>query len=230
MNVINKIFTLFFSIQCSIDRIENLYTIKWEKIRKWIWLTFVVGIILLSSNQEIIGMAVLCIGIIAALINTVIGWRYSVGRWIRVCILGNFFFSALLTLFLRDINKNIVFNIMFEVIYFTIWMFLSLISNSKVAMLVNEIIGGAATTIFTIGTYILSMKLKYMPDAEEYLEYFSTNGAFETAAKDGDTVAWKLISTVGMEMLEMEFLKWLPIIGVTSLCVLILKVKVYWME
>lgn len=69
-------------------------------------------------------------------------------------------FSLVLTEIVQGMVKGAIADIVFVIIYLLVWVFLSLISNSKVALLVNEIVSGIAATIFTIGTYLVSMALK----------------------------------------------------------------------
>lgn len=84
---------------------------------------------------------------------------------------------------------------------------LSLISNSKVALLVNEIVSGAAATIFTIGTYLVSMALQ-----------------------NDDTLASDIERIEMLKSVETLFMLFLPVIGVTALCIIMIKIKGYWME
>ena len=115
-------------------------------------------------------------------------------------------------------------------LYLLVWFFLSLISNSKVALLVNEIVSGMAATIFTIGTYLVSMALKNKPASSNYLLYFQTDEAFELALANKDALAWEFFWIMGLEMLETAFLSLLPVIGVSALCIIMIKIKGYWVS
>lgn len=73
------------------------------------------------------------------------------------------------------------------------WIFLSLISNSEVAVLINETISGGTAAIFTIGTYITSILSKSLPSVNERVLYFQDDSIFEQALERGDDMAIKFL-------------------------------------
>lgn len=112
---------------------------------------------------------------------------------------------------------------LFVGLYLFVWVFLSLISNSKVALLVNKIVFGLAATIFTIGTYHISMALKGLPASSDYQLYYQTDEAVMQALENGEALAWKFVGITALEMLEVAFLSFLPVIGVTALYIIMVK-------
>ncbi len=230
MKFIDGFFTWILSIQFLIERIEDWYKSKRKCIHLVCILTFVIGVVLTLCKQVILGEIVFISGMVFVEFDNIVGWKHSVRRWLKICVIYNLIFSLIVTEIVQGLANNIVIDTVFIIIYLLIWVFLSLISNSKVAMLVNEIVSGVATTIFTIGTYLVSMALKNMPASRDYLLYFHTDEAFKLALANKNDSAWKFVGIMGLEILEGTFLLWLPVIGVTALCVIMIKIKVYWME
>lgn len=113
---------------------------------------------------------------------------------------------------------------------FIIWVLLSLISNSKVALLVNEIVSGIVATVFTIGTYLISSALKGLPSSEEYILYYNNEEELTQALLNGEMMARKFFDAGVLELLEGFFLAFLPVIGVSALSIIAVKIKMYWME
>ena len=76
----------------------------------------------------------------------------------------------------------------------------------------------------------MSMALKNKPASSNYLLYFQTDEAFELALANKDALAWEFFWIMGLEMLETAFLSLLPVIGVSALCIIMIKIKGYWVE
>ena len=107
---------------------------------------------------------------------------------------------------------------------------MSLVSNTRVALLANEIISGISVTIFTCGTYFTGIILKHIPSLNEYLLYFHTVEDVQLALENNDVFVLEFIGTLGIELLELAFLSFLPIMGITTLCIILVKIKQYWMD
>lgn len=230
MKYIDSFFCMIILIQKSLEEFEEWYIGK-KRFISWIYiLSVVLAIVLISCKQVFLGEIIFVLGLVVAGIEGIVGWKYSVRRWLKICILYNLFFSTILACIIQGAIKYTILTPLFIVVYLFVWMFLSLISNSKVSLLVNEIISGITTTIFTIGTYLVSMVLKNMPSSNDYLLYFHTDEAFELALENKDALAWKFVGILGLEQLEIAFLSLLPVIGVTALCIIMIKIKGYWLE
>ena len=93
-----------------------------------------------------LGELVIISGVVFAGVDNIIGWKHSVRRWLKLCVVYNLFFSLVLTEIVQGMVKGAIADIVFVIIYLLVWVFLSLISNSKVALLVNEIVSGIAAT------------------------------------------------------------------------------------
>lgn len=230
MEFVDKFFTWILKIQIFLEKVEDRYKCKRKYISRIYIFMLMMVVVLILFKQVILGESIFILEMMFVGLDNIIGWKHSVRRWLKICVIYNLFFSLILTGIMREIVNNTISDIMFIVIYLLVWLFLSLISNSKVALLVNEIVSGLATTIFTIGTYLVSMALKNMPNSQDYLLYFYTDEAFELALTNQDALAWKFVGIKGLENLEIIFMSWLPVIGITALCVIMIKIKGYWME
>ncbi len=185
------------------------------------------GYVLIVGKLVVIGELVLILGMVMASIENIIGWKHSVRRWLKICVIYNLFFSAILACMIQGQIKYPISAPLFVGLYLFVWVFLSLISNSKVALFVNEIVSGIATTIFTIGTYLISMALKGLLAANDYKLYYHTDEAVMHALENGETLAWEFLGITVLELLEIFFLSFLPVIGVSAMCIIMVKVKVY---
>ncbi len=230
MKLLDIFFCMIILIQEGLKKFENWYETKKKFLSKIYIVSVILSVVLILCEKVIIGEIVFILGTIFMGIENVIGWKNSVRRWIKVCVIYNLFFSIVSACVIQGIIKSAMVTPLFVIIYLFVWMFLTLISNSKVALLVNEIVSGIATTIFTIGTYLVSMSLKNMPSANEYQRYFNTEEAFVLALTNQDALAWEFLKIVGLETLEVIFISFLPIIGVSALCIIMIKIKGYWMD
>lgn len=230
MKFVDKFFTWILKIQTFLEKAENWYISKRKYISRIYILTLMMGMILILCKQVILGESIFVLGMVIVGFDNIVGWKHSVRRWLKICVIYNLFFSLILAGIVQEIVNSTFVNMMFIIIYLLVWVFLSLISNSKVALLINEIVSGLAATIFTIGTYLVSMALKNMPSSKDYLLYFYTDEAFVSALTNQDTLAWKFVGIMVLETLEITFMSWLLVIGVTAICIIMIKIKGYWME
>lgn len=230
MKFVDGFFTWILSIQNLLEKTEEWYRARRKYIPCVYISTFMIGIVLILLKLVILGVLVIISGVVFAGVDNIIGWKHSVRRWLKICVVYNLVFSLILAEIVQGMAKGAIVDIVFVIIYLLVWVFLSLISNSKVALLVNEIVSGMAATIFTIGTYLVSMALKNKPTSSDYLLYFQTEEAFELAIANKDDLAWEILRIMGLEMLETTFLSLLPVIGVSALCIIMIKIKGYWVE
>lgn len=204
MMLIDAFFKMILFIQNLLEKIEMMYISKASCILKIGGLSIILTIILIVCRQVVLGEIFFIMGMFLLEGSDIIGWKCCVRKWLKVCCVYNIFFSLIVSELIREINNsNMINDAMFLGIYLFVWLFLSLISNTKTSMLINEILSGMATTIFTIGTYLINMLLKY----ELNLKY-----------------------QLRLETLEIIFMSILPVIGVTALCIIMIKVKEYWMK
>lgn len=197
----------------------------------WIFVsTFVTGLILILCKQLILGALIASAGMLFVGFDGIIGWRNSVRKVFKICVIYNLFCSFILTCLLQNVFHFKIFTLLFIVLYLLVWLFLSLISNNEVALLVNEIISGIAATVFTIGTYLINMFLESRPSSNDYLNYYHSTDEFERALENGNNLAWSFIGIGVFEMAERILVSLLPIIGVSALCIIMIKIKVYWMK
>lgn len=176
-------FYFIMSIQEFLENVENWY-LKKRKYLPWFYmLSIIFAYVLIVCKQVIVGEIVFILMLIITGVESTIGWKHSVRRWLKICVIYNLFFSAILACVIQEQIKYAILTPLFVGLYLFVWMFLSLISNSKVALLVNEIVSGIAATIFTIGTYLISMILKDLPASGDYKLYYYTDEAVMLALK-----------------------------------------------
>lgn len=230
MKLVDRFFYAIISIQEFLNRFEQWY-LKERKYIPWVYmLSFLGTIILIFCEQVVIGEVLFILGMVFSGIENVIGWNQSVRKWLKICIINNMFFSAILAELIQTQIKYVILTPLFMGLYLFVWVFLSLISNSKVALLVNEIVFGIAATFFTIGTYLINIVLKDMPTQNDYRSFYFTNEVIIQALENEEKWAWKLIEKMILETMEVAFISFLPVIGVTALCIIMVKIKIYWME
>lgn len=230
MRYVDCFFNTIISIQEFLEKFENWY-LKRRKYLSWIYiLSIIFAYVLIVCKRVAMGEIVFILGMVITGIESIIGWKHSVRRWLKICVIYNLFFSTILACMIQGQIKYAILTPLFVGLYLFVWVFLSLISNSKIALLVNEIVSGIATTIFTIGTYLISMVLKGLSASSDYKLYYHTDEAVIRASENVEALAWKYWGITVLEKLEVAFLAFLPVIGVTALCIIMVKIKIYWME
>lgn len=218
------------AIEKRLEIFENWYE-KHSKYIAWIWLfNLVLTWILLSIGQMLFAQVSFISGLILVGMENSIGWKHSVHRWLKLCLVYNMFFSMILAYVLQRYIEHSVFTLLFVLMYMFVWIVFSLIADSKVALLVNEIVSGLIATIFTIGTYLVSMTLKGLPTSADMIEIFQTEQKAEIILHETDSIVWRYVDRVAMESLEDGFVVLLPVIGVSLICIVVLRLKEYWKE
>lgn len=226
MKYVDWFFLSIISIQDFLEKFEKWY-LKKRKYLSWFYmLSIIFTYVLIVCKQVIMGEVVFILMLVITGIESIIGWKHSVRRWLKICVIYNLFFSAIVACVIQEQVKSAIFTPLFVALYLLVWVFLSLISNSNVALLVNEIVSGIAATIFTIGTYLISITLKSLPASSDY----KSDKAVRLALENGEALVWKYMGIDLLEMLEVAFLSFLPIIGVTTLSIIMIKIKIYWVE
>lgn len=228
MKAVDVFFKCILSIQNYIEKIENWYISRYKYTSLVSILSIVIAMLLSLCKQIILGEIFFIFGIVYWGFGNIVGWKHSVRRWLKICFIYNLYFSAIATGILQRVLNKTISDFVLIMVYSIVWIFLSLISNSNVALLVNEIVSGIATTIFTIGTYLIGEKQKNMMNLEDYLSY-SSDDTVKRAMIDKSIIADELTKIMIFETLEKAFLFLLPIIGVSALCIIMVKIKIYWM-
>ena len=230
MKFINSFFNKIIGIQVFLGKFEEWHQTNRKKY-SWIIIgSIVLALALVAIKQVIFGEIVFLLGMFLMGIDNIIGWKYSVRKWLKLCVVYNLFFSIILACLIQNLIKTTIWVPLFIGLYLFIWVLLSLISNSKVALLVNEIVSGIAATVFTIGTYLISSALKGLPSSEEYILYYNNEEELTQALLNGEMMARKFFDAGVLKLLEGFFLAFLPVIGVSALSIIAVKIKMYWME
>lgn len=230
MKFINSFFNKIIGIQVFLGKFEEWHQTNRKKY-SWIIIgSIVLALALVAIKQVIFGEIVFLLGMFLMGIDNIIGWKYSVRKWLKLCVVYNLFFSIILACLIQNLIKTTIWVPLFIGLYLFIWVLLSLISNSKVALLVNEIVSGIVATVFTIGTYLISSALKGLPSSEEYILYYNNEEELTQALLNGEMMARKFFDAGVFELLEGFFLAFLPVIGVSALSIIAVKIKMYWME
>ena len=230
MKFINFFFNKIIGIQVFLGKFEEWHQTNRKKY-SWIIIgNIVLAFALAAIKQIILGEIVFLLGMFLIGIDNIIGWKYSVRKWLKLCVVYNLVFSIILACLIQNLIKTTIWVPLFIGLYLFIWVLLSLISNSKVALLVNEIVSGMVATVFTIGTYLISNALKGLPSSEEYILYYNNEEELNLAFLNGEMMARKFFDAGVLELLEGFFLAFLPVIGVSALSIIAVKIKIYWME
>ena len=230
MKFINSFFNKIIGIQVFLGKFEEWHQTNRKKY-SWIIIgSIVLALALVAIKQVIFGEIVFLLGMFLMGIDNIIGWKYSVRKWLKLCVVYNLFFSIILACLIQNLIKTTIWVPLFIGLYLFIWVLLSLISNSKVALLVNEIVSGIVATVFTIGTYLISSALKGLPSSEEYILYYNNEEELTQALLNGEMMARKFFDAGVLELLEGFFLAFLPVMGVSALSIIAVKIKMYWME
>ena len=230
MKFINSFFNKIIGIQVFLGKFEEWHQTNRKKY-SWIIIgSIVLALALVAIKQVIFGEIVFLLGMFLMGIDNIIGWKYSVRKWLKLCVVYNLFFSIILACLIQNLIKTTIWVPLFIGLYLFIWVLLSLISNSKVALLVNEIVSGIVATVFTIGTYLISSALKGLPSSEEYILYYNNEEELTQALLNGEMMVRKFFDAGVLELLEGFFLAFLPVIGVSALSIIAVKIKMYWME
>lgn len=202
MKFINSFFNKIIGIQVFLGKFEEWHQTNRKKY-SWIIIgSIVLALALVAIKQVIFGEIVFLLGMFLMGIDNIIGWKYSVRKWLKLCVVYNLFFSIILACLIQNLIKTTIWVPLFIGLYLFIWVLLSLISNSKVALLVNEIVSGIAATVFTIGTYLISSALKGLPSSEEYILYYNNEEELTQALLNGEMMARKFFDAGVLELLE----------------------------
>lgn len=144
MRYVNRFFDTIISIQEFLEKFEDWY-LKIRKYLSWVYiLSIILAYVLIVGKQVAIGELVFILGMVITGIESIIGWKHSVRRWLKICVIYNLFFSTILACMIQGQIKYAILTPLFVGLYLFVWVFLSLISNSKVALLVNEIVSGVS--------------------------------------------------------------------------------------
>lgn len=212
------------------ERFEKI-VIKYQRYSGWIFLgSLFLGYVTLHLKQPMLTLIIWGISMSVLVIEGIIGWRKSVRKLLKVCIFYNLFFSLLLTAIVQEKIEYPISSGLFTTIYMIIWFFLSLISYSKISILVNEVISGISATVFTIGTYLVSLRLGSLPSIEEFHDYFKITSKFEMESASISRTILKYAELKILDALQSFFVVFLPIIGTSTLCIIFIKIKMYWLE
>lgn len=230
MKFIDAFFERILLIQFGLERFEKFVN-KYQGYIGWIFLGgLFLGFITILFKQPVLTLIVWGISMSVLVIEGIIGWRKSVRKWMKVCIWYNLLFSLFLTAIVQEKIEYSISAGLFTTIYMIIWLFLSLISYSKISILVNEVISGISATVFTIGTYLVSLRLGSLPSIEEFHDYFKTTSKFEMESESITRTLSKYAEVEFLDALQWFFVAFLPIIGTSTLCIIFIKIKVYWLE
>lgn len=167
--------------------------------------------------------------IICRMMLKAIGWRKSVRKWLYLTIVVDGLFIALVYNSIKlPSGYQQCLTVGAVILFFFLWTIFSLLAVSKVSRLVNEIVASASATIFSIGTFVISLLnidesqvIKY-----QYIEQ-NMDAIFQEKLLQyiGDIVIYSIY-----EFANAFFLCLLPIIGVSAFCVVLCSVKEYWMK
>lgn len=194
MRIVNCFFEAILSCRNFLEKVEKRCLEKKRYSLGIVLIILVTGVTLFLCQQIILEAVIILLGMMLMTLPFIVGRKSSVRMLIKCCFVYNIFFSASLVSIIKALNSSLYEAPIFMMIYLLVWVFLSVLADSEISLLANEIISGIATTIFTIGTYLLSIISQKIP------------------------------------CLEAFFLLFLPIIGVTALSIIMVKIKDHWIK
>lgn len=92
--------------------------------------------------------------------------------------------------------------------------------------MINEIISGISTLTFTIGTYLVNMGLENKPSLDDYSKICPTVEAFEIELSNIEALVREFFEIGILQMFDILFSFFLPIVGVTVVSIIIIVVKI----
>jgi len=229
MKYVDSFFKCIIAIQNCLERMEKTYKDRQDFFEKMYYISVFIAVALVLFRAVFVGAIIGILGIVAHGFQSVIGWKYSVRKWLRNCVVYNFVFSIVISEQVQKITEYSIMLPLFVIIYMCVWVFLSLISNSEVSLLVNEVASGLAATIFTIGSYVTDLMIKEAPYSKELLSLYNSVEK-DLIAGEISSEAWLILYSQILQSVNELFVIFLPIIGVTALSVIVIKIKVYWMK
>lgn len=228
-----KIFKGFDRLFLLLERYTKAEKIAFNKALAIIFTASIIAILvsfrfsILEQYQLYFQLLVMCISII----TIVPPFIYSVCTSTMACVgfltFINFFTAFLISysiIYANALNHSMLFSL-WILIYALIWLFISLLANTKVAKLSNEIVSGLFVLIYTTLTYFISLLsdkliLNYLsnviPDVPSaYWVYL------QRAADEGYGPTKLLLIIVGV---------CLPFIGLSCISIVLISLKEYWFE
>ena len=106
MKFVDGFFTWILSIQNLLEKIEGWYRSR-RKYVPWVYRsTFMIGVVLILLKLVMLGELVIISGVVFAGVDNIIGWKHSVRRWLKLCVVYNLFFSLVLTEIVQGMVKG----------------------------------------------------------------------------------------------------------------------------
>ena len=230
MKIINSFFNGIIFMQKHIGKFENWYEGKQKYLSKLYAALIAIAVGFMVFKYTALGITVIILVVMLSTFQSIVGWRNSALKWLKAGIIYNLIYSVILAVIMSEYCFHANGAVLFTIIYLFMWIFLSLISNSEVALLINETISGGIAAIFTIGTYITSILSKSLPSVNERTLYFQDDSIFEQALERGDDMAINFLKAILLEGLDNVFMIMLPVIGITTASIIMIKIKIYWMK
>lgn len=212
-----------------ISGLQNKISIaeKWIERHKIIYTISVVGIIVcmgLMMSGCNIWPYVSFPFIVLFFCVELIGWRSSAKKWLLVSIVYNFICSYVVTLLIKELFSTTIFAFLFALIYILSWIIMSLLADDDVALLTNEVTAGLSTSLFTIVSYLITVRMGQLPSLGEALLFTSKMTSSEKIEK-----IW-INPYIEVELLY-EILQgliiFLPMIAASAVSIVLLKIKIY---
>lgn len=227
MKLLKTLFELVDSLRRKLDTFDEWYNAHIRYIPWTVLALLILTFFTIVWHQIIVGMCSFACLLIIVAIDWGIGWRHSVIKWLKFGFIFNYILTMVIALLLQRYYMTYRAEILFLFVYLSVWILLSLIADETVALFVNETLSLLATTVFTIGTYLISANSKNMKSLKALEYLFESEDVLEKALNEGDRLAWDYVTMELLDIVERCFLFFLPIIGVTALTIVILKVRTY---
>ncbi|MDD6193630.1 MAG: hypothetical protein PUB19_01880 [Lachnospiraceae bacterium] len=221
--------------------ILNKFSDMVEKIEEWSvrfsdnkvifiivqFVLMVMAVVFVMVEKTIIGGCALVIWYVLGSMDKIVGWRESFGRWLCMAIGYNFFAALGLAYIICKGTGLDAFEIVFVCLMMLIWLGLSLVAKTDMAILINECISGISAAAVTIGTYLMSALERKDSIYRVYSDIGKSQISFNNAIESGKYTSDMIRMAFFWELLYELYLLLLPIIGLTAVTLVLLKLKKY---
>lgn len=227
---IDKLMRGILQIQYLFDYMENIP-------RNVFWIlalfTMILTGILVMADIIVIGYVLGCVLCIVCIFRLSSGWHSSVSKFLKMIFLNMvciaFLMVSIISSFTNISNIKTLF-IILAIIYFCLWILLSIIAKPKVARLANEVFSAVLSIVFTVGTYVMGIALPEHLPSEVIDSTYKSTEALEQIISQNEHAAVVLYQSFAYWILENLFLCLLPFICVTIISMTAISIKEYWLK
>ncbi|SDB54272.1 hypothetical protein SAMN02910298_02775 [Pseudobutyrivibrio sp. YE44] len=175
--IIDAFFSAMEQVRRFTDKYEKWFVANKRRIEIFNLVQFFVfAIIYIKSRNTLVINIAFPLYFFLLYVENVFGCCKSIRIFLKTLFLYLIGFCFLLwALWGQLLRYNLLTFILTVILYCALWIFISVLADSDVALLGNEIIAGISTTIFSIATFVLALIMKSLPGDEVFSEYYDGN-------------------------------------------------------